>query len=98
MTVGESSMQVKISTTSHHIPIASDTCDFCWENGSTAQGLSLLDSLSEGTAGLVKGRAEKITYAGNWMEGRYATDQICIGSQCIADQMIFVVEEEGYDR
>ena len=98
MTVGESNMSVKISTTSHNIPVASSTCDYCFENGTNAQGLDLLDSLSVGTATIVRDREDAIRYDGNWMDGRYATDQICIGNECKEDQMLFVVEEESYDK
>ena len=97
MLVGESNMSVKIDTTTHNNPVASRTCDYCWENDDTAQGLDLLDSLSAGTANIVRDREDELYYGGNWMDGRYATDQVCIGNECFEDQMVFVVEDEDYD-
>lgn len=92
--VGESNMQVRLDTTTHLKPVASSTCDYCWENGDTAQGLDLLDSLSAGTGNIVRDREDAIHYGGNWMDGRFATDQICIGDNCLEDQVVFVVEDE----
>lgn len=89
-------MSVELSTTTHNNPLASSTCDECWKDGDVAQGLSLLDSIFAGTGNVINDRElpSEIRYNGEWMDGRYGYDQICIGEKCVEKQTVFVAEEE----